>query len=119
MTMSGITVVPVVDQREHYRGIVSRVMLQKAFVHGTGSTPVQTCLQTALYTASPETPWHDVERQMLARHQRWVPILTGAPAAQKVVGIITRADLLRILHENVLRPPAYEPRDLQGQRRCL
>ena len=102
MTTSGVTVVPVVDRCEHYRGVVARAMVQQALVHGLANAPVQTCLQTALYTATPETPWRDIERQMLARHQRWVPILTGTPPAQKVVGIITRADLLRILHEEVL-----------------
>ena len=102
MTTSGVTVVPVVDQREHYRGVVTRAMVQQALVHGLANAPVQTCLQTALYTATPETPWRDIERQMLARHQRWVPILSGTPPAQQVVGIITRADLLRTLHEDVL-----------------
>jgi tRNA nucleotidyltransferase (CCA-adding enzyme) len=39
---------------------------------------------------------------MLARQQRDVPILTGAPPAQTVVGLITRANLLRTVHEDVL-----------------
>jgi tRNA nucleotidyltransferase (CCA-adding enzyme) len=77
-------------------------MVQKALAHGMGNATVQTCLQTALYTATPETPWCDIERQMLARKQRWVPILSGTPAAPHVVGIITRADLLRTMHEQVL-----------------
>jgi tRNA nucleotidyltransferase (CCA-adding enzyme) len=102
MTMSRVTVVPVVDQHEHYRGVVTQARVQKALVHGMGDAPVQTCLQTALYTATPETPWRDMERQMLARKQHWVPILSGTPAAPRVVGIITRADLLRTLHEHVL-----------------
>jgi tRNA nucleotidyltransferase (CCA-adding enzyme) len=102
MTMSGVTVLPVVDQREHYCGVVTQARVQKALVHGMGDAPVQTCLQTALYTATPETPWHEIKCQMLARKQRWVPILSGTPAAPRVVGIVTRADLLRTLHEHAL-----------------
>ncbi|WP_410969987.1 hypothetical protein, partial [Salmonella sp. SAL4458] len=29
MTTSGVTVVPVVDQREHYRGVVTRAIVQQ------------------------------------------------------------------------------------------
>jgi tRNA nucleotidyltransferase (CCA-adding enzyme) len=102
MITAGLTVMPVVDQHEYYRGIVTRDLVQHALGRAMGDALVQTCLQTALYTATPATPWREIERQMLTRQQRWVPILSGTPPAQKVVGIITRADLLRILHEDVL-----------------
>jgi tRNA nucleotidyltransferase (CCA-adding enzyme) len=102
LTTSGIPVMPVLDQRQHYRGVVTRALVQQGLGRGLGDAPVQTCLQTALYTGTPATPWREIELQMLARKQRWVPILTGTAPAQLVVGIITRADLLRILHEDVL-----------------
>src|SRR4029450_10017756 len=66
------------------------------------SPPVHTCLQPELYPATPETPLCAIARQMRVRHQRAVPILTGIPPAQHVIGIITRADLLRIFHDDAL-----------------
>jgi tRNA nucleotidyltransferase (CCA-adding enzyme) len=102
MITSGVTVLPVVDGQTYYRGVLAREVVQHALVQGLASSPVQMCLQTALYTATPDTPCRDIARQMTARHQRYVPILTGAPPAQHVVGVITRADLLRTVHEEVL-----------------
>lgn len=102
MTTYGVTVLPVVDGQRSYCGTIAREMVQHALGYGLANALVQTCRETALYTALPETPWRDVERQMLARQQRYVPVLSGAPPAQQVVGMITRADLLRTVHEEVL-----------------
>jgi tRNA nucleotidyltransferase (CCA-adding enzyme) len=102
ITTSGVTVLPVIDGQAHYRGVVAREMVQHALAHGLANAPVQTCLQTELYTATPETPLCAIARQMRVRHQRAVPILTGIPPAQHVIGIITRADLLRIFHDDAL-----------------
>src|SRR5262245_35096779 len=46
----------------------------------------------------PEIPFHDVESHMLDRNPRVVPIL----AEGKPIAAITRTDLLRILHDDVL-----------------
>ena len=79
MTTSGVTVLPVVDGQAHYRGVVAREMVRQALAHGLANAPVQTCLQTELYTATPETPLWDIARQLRVRRQRYVPILTGIP----------------------------------------
>lgn len=91
-----------VDGQAHYCGVVAREMVQHALAHGLANAPVQTCLQAALYAATPETPLRDIAWQMRVRHQRYVPILTGVPPLQKVVGIMTRADLLRTVHDDIL-----------------
>jgi tRNA nucleotidyltransferase (CCA-adding enzyme) len=82
--------------------VIAREIVQKALFHGFATVPVQTFLQTDPYTATPETPFHEIERQMIERNQRFVPILDGTPPAQKVLGVITRTDLLRTLHADVL-----------------
>jgi tRNA nucleotidyltransferase (CCA-adding enzyme) len=102
LSTAGVSVLPVLGQHDYYRGVICREAVQKALFHGCAHVPVHTFLQTAPYTATPQTPFHDLERQMLARQQRLVPILSGTPPAQKVVGVITRADLLRVLHDDVL-----------------
>ena len=102
MTTAGVTVLPVVDEQAYYCGVVTREAMQHAFARGLAHAPLQTCLQTALYAATPATPLREIARHMCARHQRAVPILTGTPPMQHVVGIMTRADLLRTVHEDVL-----------------
>ncbi|MDH5669877.1 MAG: CBS domain-containing protein [Nitrospira sp.] len=99
MTTYGLNVFPVLDKHDHYAGIVSRELIQKALFHRLGKTPVRNIMQTDAYRAETETPFHDIELAMIERNQRLVPIITSA----KVVGVITRTDLLRTLHDDVLK----------------
>jgi tRNA nucleotidyltransferase (CCA-adding enzyme) len=98
MTKYGVNVLPVLDSREHYRGLITREIVQKALFHGFGESPVQSFMQADQYTAGPETPFHEIEVRMVERNQRFVPILAEA----SVIGVVTRTDLLRTLHDDVL-----------------
>lgn len=98
LTKYEVNVLPVLDARDRYRGLVSRETIQKALFHRFGEAPVTSLMQTDAYTAEPETPFREIEARMLERNQRFVPILKGG----KVVGVITRTDLLRTLHDDVL-----------------
>jgi tRNA nucleotidyltransferase (CCA-adding enzyme) len=122
LTRSGVNVLPVVDSRRRYRGLIARETIQKALFHRLQRAPVSDLMQTDAYTAMPETPFREIESHMLERNQRFVPILHRG----KVTGVITRTDLLRALHHDVLmaaqaRPKGEEPsgsrshRNLGGQ----
>jgi tRNA nucleotidyltransferase (CCA-adding enzyme) len=102
MTQDGVNTLPVVDQDAHYQGLVTRELVQKAMFYGFANSPMQDFMRTDQYTAALETPFHDIETRMLERHQRCVPILTGPASAPQVVGIITRTDVLRVLHDDML-----------------
>ena len=99
MTAYGLNVFPIMDEKEHYAGLVSRELIQKALFHRLGNMSVREIMQTDAFTAQPEMPFHDVEMAMLERNQRFVPVIE----ATKVVGVITRTDLLRTLHDDVLK----------------
>ncbi len=99
MTRYGINVFPILDENDHFIGMVSRELIQKAAFHRLGKARVQDIMQTDVYTAEPETPFHDIEVAMIERNQRFVPVLNG----MKIVGVITRTDLLRAMHEDVLK----------------
>lgn len=98
MTKYGVNVLPVLDGKDRYLGLVTREIIQKALFHQFGKSPVLTLIQTDAYTADPETPFRHIEARMIERNQRFVPVLRDA----KVVGVITRTDLLRTLHDDVL-----------------
>lgn len=98
LTVQGVNVLPVLDAKLRYQGVISRENVQKALFHGFAESPVQTFLQTDQYTAAPETPFREIEARMIERNQRFVPILE----ADRVVGVVTRTDLLRTLHDDVL-----------------
>jgi tRNA nucleotidyltransferase (CCA-adding enzyme) len=98
MTQYEVNVLPVLDGKSRYLGVVSREAIQKALYHKLGQDPVATIMQTDVFRARPESPFREVEQAMLERNQRFVPILEGP----RVVGVITRTDLLRTLHDEVL-----------------
>ena len=99
MTTYGVNVFPILDEKDRYAGLVSRELVQKALFHRLGKMAVKDIMQTDAYTAKAETPFHDIEATMIERNQRFVPVVRGT----KVIGVITRTDLLRTLHDDVLK----------------
>jgi tRNA nucleotidyltransferase (CCA-adding enzyme) len=117
MTTSSVNVLPVLDARERYHGLITREIVQKALFHKLAASPVSEFLLADQYQAGPDTPFRDIEAHMIERNQRFVPIVSGA----KVIGVITRTDLLRALHDDVLaaaraRAKGTEPQPAQHRR---
>ncbi len=106
MTNYGVNVLPVLDGKDRYVGLVSREQIQKALFHRLGRMTAADILQADQFTAHPDTDFHTIEQAMLERNQRFVPILEGA----SVVGVITRTDLLRAWHDDVLRSVKIRPK---------
>lgn len=114
MTAYGLNVFPVLDEKDRYAGIVSRESIQKALFHRLGKMAVRDIMQTDAYIAQPESSFHEIETAMIERNQRCVPIVKEA----KVVGVITRTDLLRTLHDDVLKEArlrALHPRATESE----
>jgi tRNA nucleotidyltransferase (CCA-adding enzyme) len=117
MTTSSVNTLPVLDGRELYKGLITREIVQKALFHRLAESPVGDFLRTDQYQAGPDTPFREIEAHMIERNQRFVPIVSGA----KVIGVITRTDLLRALHDDVLaaarvRTKGTEPQPVQHRR---
>jgi tRNA nucleotidyltransferase (CCA-adding enzyme) len=106
MTNYGVNVLPVLDGKDRYVGLVSREQIQKALFHRLGKMTAADILQSDQFTAHPDTDFHTIEQAMLERNQRFVPILEGT----RVVGVITRTDLLRAWHDDVLRSVKIRPK---------
>jgi tRNA nucleotidyltransferase (CCA-adding enzyme) len=98
MTTYSVNVLPVLDGRERYAGLITREIVQKALFHKLAGSSVSDFLLTDQYQAGPDTPFREIEARMIERNQRFVPILSGA----RIIGVITRTDLLRALHDDVL-----------------
>ncbi len=98
MTTYSVNVLPVLDGKERYAGLITRESVQKALFHKLAEFSVSEFLLTDQYQAGPETPFREIEAHMIERNQRFVPVVSGV----KVIGVITRTDLLRALHDDVL-----------------
>jgi CBS domain-containing protein len=81
----------------------------------TSGRKIHQVMTTNVHTASEDTTLEDIVRLMERNRIKRVPILRGG----KVVGIVTRADLLRALSRvaHVIRPPSAE--DLTIRERLL
>lgn len=89
----------VVDADDRLVGIISRRDLDIALHHGFSHAPVKGYMTTNLKTITPDTPLPEIESLMMTFDIGRLPVLeTG-----QLVGIVTRTDVLRQLHQEGLR----------------
>ncbi|MCL0030128.1 CBS domain-containing protein [Thermodesulfovibrionales bacterium] len=107
MTRYGVNVLPVVE-KDKFIGVISREVVEKALFHGFGKS---SCLDFAtidVITASPDTPISDIEASMIEQNQRFVSVVDG----DRIIGAITRTDILRVMYEDFLRKSKVSTRGL-------
>jgi tRNA nucleotidyltransferase (CCA-adding enzyme) len=95
MTQYEVNALPVIDSQEQFIGLVTREAVQKALFHKLSGQPVAHIMLQDIFLAHSDTPFEEVQQQMVERNQRIVPILDH----QTVIGIFSRTDLLRALHQ--------------------
>ena len=91
---------PIVDPTDGLVGIISRRDLDLARHHGFDRAPVKGYMTTHVKTIAPSTTLPEIEQLMVTHDIGRLPVL----AAGKLVGIVTRTDVLRQLHHQ--RNPA-------------
>jgi len=98
LTRYGVNVLPVVKEGR-YRGLISRENVEKAIFHGFQRSRVMDFTTTDAATAGPDDPIREVEGRMIEQNQRFMPVVKDG----KIIGAITRTDLLRNLYEDFLK----------------
>jgi tRNA nucleotidyltransferase (CCA-adding enzyme) len=104
MTRYGVNVLPVLRDGE-YKGIITREVIRKALFHGFGKSRCLDFATTDAVTVLPGTYLSEIEKTMVEHNQRFVAVME----AKKIVGAITRTDILRSLYEDVLRKSRILP----------
>ncbi|MEB3288382.1 MAG: CBS domain-containing protein [Leptolyngbya sp.] len=99
----------VVDATDTLVGVISRRDLDIALHHGFSHAPVKGYMATNLKTITPETSLSDIEALMVTYDIGRLPVLQD----QALVGIVTRTDLLRHLHQ--VQRLSGSPRPTPGQ----
>ena len=91
-----ISAMPVVDLENKMVGIVSEIdLVNLAFDGNAADTTIEEVMVTDIVSFSPNTELADLVQTFSKRHLRRVPIIDKG----KVVGIVSRRDILReILH---------------------
>jgi len=110
MTRYGVNVLPVLSG-EKYNGLISREVVEKALFHGFGKNKSMDFATTDDSTVSSNTPIREIETLMIEQNQRFMPVIEK----EKIVGAITRTDLLRTLYEEFLRRRKIEDTVTKGK----
>ena len=90
----------VVNEQDQLVGIISRRDLDVALHHGFGHAPVKGYMTAPVRTISPHTPLPEIEALMVTYDIGRLPVVE----ADHLVGIVTRTDILRQLHQ-LQQPP--------------
>ncbi len=98
LTQYEVNVLPIVKNSRFY-GLISREVVEKALFHGFGKSRLTEFCTTETPSVTPSTPINIVETMMIEQNQRFMPVVEN----KKIVGAITRTDLLRSLYESLLR----------------
>jgi len=102
LTRYNINVLPVI-KRGRLVGLISRQVVEKASHHGLKDLPVEEYMIREFSLVSPETPWSSIQKIIIEDNQRFLPVTEE----RRLVGGITRTDLLRILHADLAEEPHY------------
>ncbi|GAB6087808.1 CBS domain-containing protein [Alkaliphilus crotonatoxidans] len=103
MLRYGHTGLPVV-KNDTLIGIISRTDVDKAIVHGLGHAPVKGFMSHHVKTVEPNTPVTEINSLLVDYHIGRLPVLKE----DRIIGIVTRTDLLKVLHGEHNYPSWYK-----------
>jgi tRNA nucleotidyltransferase (CCA-adding enzyme) len=97
-----LNVMPVVKDGKTV-GLILRRDILHSIKHELQNEPVDSIMQIEFETATPDTPVDEIKDIMLLKNQKMVPIETDG----KLVGVVTRTDLLRLMKEEIIKMPRF------------
>ena len=106
LTRYDITVLPVVQKKSRFQGIISRRVAEKAIFHNLGDLPVSDYMTSDVITLPSTASLADIQELIIEHRQRLIPVVDD----NELQGVITRTDLLNLL----INDPAYQPKNLIG-----
>jgi tRNA nucleotidyltransferase (CCA-adding enzyme) len=85
-------------------GMISRSDVDRALAHGLDHAPARAYMTTPVVSVQPSTPVEEIRRLLVERDIGRVPVMEG----ERLVGIVSRSDILRHLHQTQAPPPEPE-----------
>lgn len=89
------TIVQSKDERLH--GYVTRQIVTRAQGHNLGSSKVKDYMMRDIQTVRPEASLGEIRALIMDGNQRLLPVMED----RRVIGVITRTDLMRAMHEKM------------------
>jgi len=108
MTQFNINVLLVMDESEALTGYITRQVVEKAVYFGLGVIPIKEYTNIEFATVGPDASLKEIQEKIIEEKLRILPVVDD----RKVLGVITRTDLLNILVGGPVIPSfLYESRD--------
>ncbi len=98
MVKYNINAIPVL-YNEKVVGVITKQIVEKAAFHKLENIPVREYMSTESSTVKPEDSIEKVKEFLIGNNQRFLPVTKEG----KLVGAITRTDLLRILEDEITK----------------
>ena len=89
-----VNVLAVVDEKGALAGTISRQIIERGVFHGLGWLQVKEFMNSDQASVSPDTSLWEIQRLIIDGNQRFLPVVRN----RKLIGAITRTDLLRALY---------------------
>ena len=102
LTRYNINAMPVIDG-EKLVGIITRQIIERASFHGLQDLPVKEYMSADFSTVNPDTPLLAIQKIIMGENQRFLPVVEN----RRIVGGITRTDLLRIMKTDLVGKSSY------------
>ncbi|MFC5712514.1 CBS domain-containing protein [Thalassorhabdus alkalitolerans] len=104
----GHTGFPVMGENDKLIGIISRRDIDKATHHGLGHAPVKGYMSTNPLSIGPKTTLEEIQEIMIRHNVGRLPVVDD----EKVVGIVSRTNVIEVLHSKELQHALEEERNL-------
>jgi len=100
MTRYNINVLLVMDEEDILRGYITRQIVEKAVFFGLEDVKVNDYMNIEFFKTHPNAPLKEVQELIIRKKLRVLPVVEN----KKILGVITRTDLLNILLGDPLIP---------------
>lgn len=91
-------------------GYISRQIIEKTLYHRLGHIPVREYMNTELAVVGPDAPLAEIQEKIIENKQRILPIVEQ----DRILGVITRTDLLNTLVQQSKRRDRFFPDPYSG-----
>ncbi|UCD86809.1 MAG: CBS domain-containing protein, partial [Desulfobacterales bacterium] len=103
LTRYNVNVVVVLES-DSLLGMISRQVIEKGLHHKLKDVPVREYMTTDIDTVRPDAALPEIQEKIIGNKQRLLPVVENG----RVVGVITRTDLLNTLVSERARIPEFE-----------